>query len=387
MNDFLIKNGRVVDTALGINDVIDIAIKNDIIAEVGKNLPVNNAVRVIDADGCYITPGLVDYHAHINYGSSDICFRAEIGCFPSGVTTCVDGGSAGVSSYENFYNTIVCSSQVNIKGYLNISSVGETAHSCPEELNPALFEIDKILRFCKKYEGNIVGIKIRLGAPMVRNFGIEPLKVAQKVAKDAGIPLTVHMIDCPVPVKDVLAVLSAGDIYCHVFHNTGKGTILDQNGKLLPELFEARKRGVLFDVSHGRGAGSFTVAKAALEQGFKPDLITSDLSRYSLYRSPAYTVNYIMSEFLHLGFTFEELIKMYTETSAKLIYGKCDGFIKPGYLADLAIFRLVDKPVTFVDYKGEKLNGNKIIKCEMTFKDGEPVFCQVDSQAGPYPVL
>ncbi len=377
MYDFLIKNGHVIDTALGLDTVTDIALKNDIIAEVGTIDP-GKAVRVIDAQGCFVTPGLMDYHAHVNYGSSDICFRAEIGCFPSGVTTVADGGSCGVPSFENFHNVIIAQSQVTIKTHLNVSSAGETAHSIPEIIDPRYFEEDKILRLCEKYRDNIIGLKLRQGAPMVRDCGIEPLRASVKLARKAGLPLTVHMIDSPITPADTLAELGPGDIYCHVFHNTGQGCILDTNGTVYPELFEAQKRGVLLDVSHGRGAASFKVIRAALEQGLKPDLITSDLSRYSLFRSPAFTLNYIMSEFLHFGFTFRELITMFTETTAKLIYGKADGFIKPGAQADIAVLRLVEKPMRFVDYQGETMDGNQLIKCEMTFKAGEPVFCQVD---------
>jgi predicted amidohydrolase len=378
MNDYLIKNGHVLDTSLGINEIMDVALKNDTIAQIGKDIPENSATRVIDATGCYVTPGLIDGHMHVNFGASDIGIRAEVGCFPSGVTTCVDAGSVGAAGFEAFYNTIVANSQATIKTCLNIASVGETAHGCPEELNPASFETDKVLRLCEKYKGNIVGIKVRFGVPMVRNFGIEPLKAAAKIGKQAGLPLVVHIIESPTPVKEILDVLSPGDIYCHVYHNTGKYTILDEKGKILPEIWEARKRGILFDDAHGRGAGAFKVIGAALEQGFKPDLITSDLTRTSIYRSPAYSFCHIMSQFMNFGLTFYELIKITTEEIAKFIYGECAGFIKTGAQGDLAILRIVEKPINFVDCKGQRFNGSKFIRCEMTFKAGEPVFCQVD---------
>ena len=377
MFDFIFKNGHVIDSFLGIDKVTDIAVTGDTIAEIG-DLKSAEARQIVDASGCYVTPGLIDYHAHINYGSTDNSFRAELGCFPNGVTTVVDGGTCGVGGFENFYNTIVSNSQLTIKSYLNIGSIGQTSHLCPEELDPECFETEKILHYCKKYRDNIVGIKLRLGAPMVKGHGIEALKATIKVARAADLRLTVHMIDCPIPVKEVLNLLSPGYIYCHVFHDTGAGTILDENGKLLQEVMEAQKRGILFDVSHGRGGASLRIAKAALDQGFKPDIITADLSRFSLYRKPAYSLNYIMSEFLHLGFSFRDLIQIYTDLPSRLIYGSSEGFLKVGAAADIAVFRVIEKPVQFVDYLGETLAGNQMIKCEMTLKNGEPVFRQSD---------
>jgi predicted amidohydrolase len=378
MNDYLIKNGHVIDSVLGINGITDIAIKNDSITQVGNNLPTDIAARVIDARGCYVTPGLIDGHTHVNFGASDIGIRAEIGCFPSGITTCVDAGSVGVAGYEAFYNTVIANSQATILTNLNVASVGETAHGCPEELDPSRFEREKILCLCRKYRHNIVGIKVRWGVPMVKNHGIEALKVAAEIGQEAGLPLVIHMIESPTPVKDVLDLMKSGDIYCHCYHNTGPNIILDKNGKILPEVWDARKRGILFDDGHGRGAGSFKIIRAAFEQGFKPDMITSDLTRTSIYRSPAYTLPHIWSQFLNFGMAFDELIKMNTETMTKILYGKCDGFIKENAVADIAILRIVEKPIHFVDYQGERFTGSKYIKCEMTFKAGEPVFGQVD---------
>jgi predicted amidohydrolase len=377
MNDLLIKNGHVIDTVLRIDEIADIAVKNDLITRVGKNLPEKDAAQVVDASGCFVTPGFFDCHVHVNYGSSDFSFRPELGCFPSGVTTCVDAGSAGVATYENFYNTIVASSLVTVKGALNICSLG--GNTRPEDLNPEYLEPEKVLRFCKKYKDNIVGIKIRIQRQMIRDYGIGPLKIAAQTAQEARLPLTVHVLDTPLPVKDILAILSPGDVYCHVFHDTGSGISFDPNGRLLPEVWEARKRGILFDAAHGRGSVSFRFVRAALAEGFKPDFITSDISRFSLNRSPAYSFSYILSEFLHFGFTFKDIVKMNTETAFRFIYGmSSNGFIKENAPADLAVFRILEKPVRFTSYKGEILEGNKLIKCEMTIKAGEPVFRQID---------
>ncbi len=377
MYDFLIKNGRVLDPSLGLDKVTDVAIQNGVIAMIGSSGSAE-AAQTVDAAGCLVVPGLIDAHAHVNYGSSDNSFRAESGCFPSGVTTVIDGGTCGAAGFENFYNTVAAGSQVTIKSFLNIGSVGQTSHLNPEELDPSRFETEKILRYCEKYRDTIAGIKIRLGVPMLKDHGIGAVKASAAVARQAGLPLIAHMIDCPLPVAEVMALLAPGDVYCHVFHDTGGGIILDKNGNVLPEVFEAQRRGILFDVAHGRGGASIHTAKTALEQGFRPDLITSDLSRFSLYRMPAHSLGYILSEYLHLGFSLEELIKLSTETPAKAFLGGGNGFIKEGAAADLAILRLQEKQVRFTDYLGESLEGNKLIRCEMTLKGGEPVFRQVD---------
>jgi predicted amidohydrolase len=356
---------------------MDIAVEGGIIATTGS-LGSSSAEQIVDAAGCLVVPGLIDAHAHINFGSCDNSFRAEIGCFPSGVTTVIDGGTCGVAGFENLYNTIVAGSQVTVKSFLNVAAVGQTSHLNSEELDPARFEPEKILRYCEKYRDNIVGIKVRLGAAMVKHHGIGAMTASMEIARRAGLPMIVHMIDCPIPVEEVLSRLAPGDVYCHVFHDTGAGVILDKNGKVLPEVFEAQRRGILFDVGHGRGGASIRISKAALEQGFRPDLITSDLSRFSLYRMPAHSMSYILSEYLQLGFSLEELIKLSTEAPAKAFLGGGGGFIKAGVPADLAVLRILDKPVRFVDYVGGVLEGNRLIRCEMTLKGGEPVFRQID---------
>ncbi|QQO09578.1 amidohydrolase family protein [Breznakiella homolactica] len=377
MYSFLIKNGRVLDPSSGVDTVMDLAVEDGVIV-MPESSSAAEDVQIIDAAGCLVVPGLIDAHAHVNYGSSDNSFQAETGCFPSGVTTVLDGGTCGVSGFQNFYNSVIAGSQVTIKSFLNVGSVGQTSHLNPEELDPARFETEKILRYCEKYRDNIVGIKLRLGAPMLKNHGTGALTASVQLARQAGLPLVVHMIDCPLPVDEVLPQLAPGDVYCHVFHNTGDGVILDKNGNVLPEVFEAQRRGVLFDVAHGRGGASIKMARAALDQGFKPDLITSDLSRFSLYRMPAHSLGYILSEYLHLGFSVEELIRLSTETPAKAFLGNKAGFIRPGAPADLAILRVLEKPVRFTDYLGEVLEGSRLIRCEMTLKSGEPVFRQTD---------
>ncbi len=377
MYDFIIQNSHVIDCAAEIDEPMDIAIQDGMIAATGK-LDAARARQIVDAAGCYVTPGLIDYHAHVNYGSSDNSFKAELGCFPSGVTTVVDGGTCGVAGYENFYRTVVQGSMLTVKAHLCISSVGQTAHLFPEVADPSRYEETKILACCARYRDNIVGLKLRLGAPMVCDHGIEALRAAAAIARKAGLRLTVHMIDCPLPVKEVLRELAAGDIFCHAFHNTGGGTILDRNGKILPEIREAKERGILFDVAHGRGGASLRVARAALEQGFWPDLITSDLSRFSLYQMPAHSLGYIMSEYLNLGFTFRELVKRYTQVPAALLYGKAGPCIAPGLPADLAVFRIFERKTRFTDYLHDTLDADRLIKCEMTVKRGEPVFRQVD---------
>lgn len=221
-------------------------------------------------------------------------------------------------------------------------------------------------------------MKLRQTRNISREFGLEPLRLLRKIADDLGAYIVVHVTDSPGEVKDTLELLKEGDVFCHVFHGKGK-TILDENGKILPEVWEARQRGVLFDAAHGGNQFSNKVALAALDQGFLPDFITSDISLKTMYRSPLYSMGMVLSKFLNMGIEMEQLIPKVTRVPAcKLGLGHEIGGLKPGMCADVAVLKIIDKEVDFNDSHGVMLHGNKLIKTQMTIRDGVTVFRQID---------
>jgi predicted amidohydrolase len=231
--------------------------------------------------------------------------------------------------------------------------------------------------FCEKYKDNIVALKLRQSKNIVKELGLRPLKAATEIARAAGLRLVVHVTDSPGTIQETADLLSPGDVFCHLCHNTGT-TILDERGKIRPEVFEMQERGILLDMAHGSRNFSLKIARRAISEGLLPDIISSDLSAFSMNRWPAFGFTYILSELLALGMSFPDLIKRCTQDAAKLINRSGTGFIQENAVADIAIFRIVEQDIEFVDVYGDSQRGKAFVKCEMTFKNGIPMFRQFD---------
>jgi len=376
VNDILIKNGHLLDPVIGLSKVGDLAIKDGKISTVDGETNAEG-IQVIDAAGCYVTPGLIDYHIHMYTGGCEFAIKPELPAFTSGVTTVVDGGSAGVSGFKGFYENDIIHSEVNVKAMLNICSAGQLGVYYLENMDPALFQRQSILKLCDKYRDVIVAIKVRQSKNIVREFGLEPLRQAVLIAEEAKLPVVVHATDSPGEIKDTLDILRPGDVFCHCFHQKGK-TILGANGKVLPEVFSAQKNGILFDCAHGSMNFSLSIGKQAISEGFLPDIISTDLSKLSLMKPPAYNLAHILTELRNLGLTFEQLITRVTATPAKQMKLNETGSLIPGAVADVAIFKEEAAQIYFRDYYGNEMDGKTRIRPMMTIKNGNVVYRQCD---------
>lgn len=368
MVDLIIKNGMAIDTSLGINRKMNIAVNRGKIVETGACEDLE-AKTVIDAEGCYVTPGLIDFHCHIYYGGCTFGLPPEIMHFPQGVTTVVDGGSTGEATFGAFYKNVLTDSLADTKAFLLMSSGGQISHNYLEHMNPDGFQRERILDVCEKYRDKIVGLKLRQSIPIVKEYGLEPLKRAVEIAEEAGLRVSVHSSNAPGEVKETLEILRSGDIYCHAFHQIGK-TILDDNGKVLPEVWDAREKGVLFETARGNTQFSAYIAEKAFDQGFFPDIISSDEAIASKTNQPSMSFSSIMSELLNMGMPFYEIIKRCTEIPGRLIGASANGFLRKGGKADLAIFRIVDMERSYKDFYGNEVHSKRFIKPELTLKDG-----------------
>ncbi|MDR3561144.1 MAG: amidohydrolase family protein [Negativicutes bacterium] len=237
-----IKNGRVIDPARNLDAVGDVFVLDGKIVKKLEAALLASAV-VIDAAGCLVVPGLIDFHAHLFGGGTDAGIPPDLALLPYGVTTAVDGGSTGSANYESFYRSIVATSLVRVKTFLNIAPAGLTTGRHDEVLDPKVIDRDKTAQLFAQYPSNLIGLKVRQSRGVVGDLGLAPLEAAVKLADSLGCPVAVHSTDPPGSNDELLALLRPGDIFVHVYHGVGN-TIIGGDGKVLPAVRSARQRGV-----------------------------------------------------------------------------------------------------------------------------------------------
>ncbi len=374
MLDLLIKNGHVIDPANNIDGIKDIAVYNGKIVKYSEDEKVRH---IIDAKGKFVFPGLIDSHAHMFQDGTDIGIYPDVAYLPTGVTAAIDF-SAGASNYNIFRSGVIERSKVTIKSFLQVCSAGLVTTSYHECINPKYFNEEKIIRIFEENKDNIIGLKIRQSEELAEGLGIEPLKATIKIAEKIGCPVEVHCTNIPVPTSEVLKVLRPGDIFQHVYQGV-KNTIIDENGKLYDCVLEARKRGIIFDTAEGRKHGDYDVMLSAMKQGFIADMCSTDLVLGSMFRRPIFSLPNLMSRYICMGIPMVEVIKMTTVHPAQLM--KMEGIIgclTEGAKADIAIFDWIDCKQIYKDWKGTKFQGDKLLKPEMTIKNGQIVYCAPD---------
>jgi len=371
--DMLIKAGHLLDPARRINQIGNIAIHGDRVFLIDNNSDCK-ATQIIDAQGCYVMPGLIDFHTHVFYKGTENSIPPDVGMLPCGVTTVVDGGSAGTANYEAFHHSVISNSVVRICSFLNVSSTGQVTMKYHENLNPQYYDTDKIRYLFKKYRGSLIGIKLRQSKEIVNDLGLEPLKATLEIANDILCPIMVHATNPPGNTSELVELLRAGDVFTHVYHDTGS-TILNNEGKVDDSIKKARARGVLFDTGNGRTNFAFSTALMAMEDNFAPDIISSDITVMTLYQQPAYGLPFLMSKHLAMGMSLYDVVAACTSTPAQQIgmLGEI-GTLSNEACADIAIFQLEDKEVCFYDFKGRSIIGQQVLIPQVTIRGGRIVY-------------
>lgn len=381
--DYIIRGGRVIDPATNTDTIKDVAVCNTRIVDI-QGEPVSCG-HVIDASGCIVAPGLVDFHTHIFYEGSGTCIRPDF-MVAQGTTSTVDAGSAGTVTYESFYKSVVAQSTVKIKGFLTTYSGGQLDMKLCEDFAPELYNLDRMERVIDKYRDNILGLKIRLSKGVVPDErAMEYLKRTIELADelnhklDTTLKVCVHATNTPITAEELAECLRPGDIFCHCFHGAGN-TILSEDGTVAPGILEARKRGVIFDAANGKGNFGFDTAKKAIKAGFYPDIISSDLT-LDKFNIPPYAKNFptVLSKYLTLGLDLMTVLRTATSTpAAQMGMAGQIGTLQPGAYADIVILKEKEQYVLHKDWKDDELEGNVLLVPQLTMCSGEIQFCQTD---------
>lgn len=381
--DLLLKGGRVIDPKNRRNERLDIAIAGGRVAKIAAEIPAAQARRVANVSGYYVTPGLIDIHAHVDAQGAPLNLNPDHNTLRYGVTTVVDAGSSGWKNFEQFKSRVIDRSKVRVLALLNIVGAGMYGSKVEDDVGE--MDPEAAARMVRKYPGTIVGIK-------TAHFQPATWDAVDRARKAAELSGSVLMVDFhPKPGRGyrelILEHMRPGDIHTHFY---GRLTPqLDAQKKVQPYMLEARKKGILFDVGHGSGSLWFRIAVPAIQQGFLPDTISTDLHKQSVML-PRATMTNVMSKFLAMGMTLEQVIERSTINPAKAIHRPDLGSIEEGGTADVAVLALERGTFAFLDSGHGKLTTDKALRCVLTVRNGEVLYDAEGlsltdwRQAGPY---
>ena len=376
--DIVIKGGHIIDPVNNIDEVMDLAIKGNKIAAIEKNISAKQAKKEVDASGLIVSPGLIDMHTHNFYGTVHDRYLANSFTavppdgftFRSGVTTVVDAGSPGWRNFELYKSQIIAPSKTRVLCFLNIVGAGMSgAHREQniDDMNPRMTAM-----VAKQNKDHVVGVKLA----HFMGFDWTPTELAVEAGK-IGIPVMIDFggSNPELPLdKLFLEKLRPGDIFTHAYaHVNGRTPIVDEKGKVRDYVFKAQKRGIVFDVGHGGGSFIFEQAVPAVKQGLKPDVISTDLHTGSM-NGGMKNINNVMSKFLNMGLSIQEVIAATTSEPAKYIQRKDIGHLSVGGLADVTILNIKKGDFGFIDTRGKRMKGNQKLECELTLRDGKVVY-------------
>ena len=365
-HDLILKGARVIDPSQNHDGVCDVAFAEGRVSGFGRDLLAGPATQVRDMAGAIVTPGLIDLHTHVYWGGTSIGIDADDFCRTSGVTTSVDTGSAGPGNFAGFRKHVIDRSEARILAYLHVSFAGIFAFSktimVGESRDPQLMAPREAVEVAEANRDVIVGIKVRVGRNSSGDQGTAPLNIALQVAEETGLPLMAHIDEPPPSYEEVLAMLRPGDVLTHAFRPFPNSPVTAQ-GAVKPALRDARARGVLFDIGHGKGSFAFKTARAMLAGGFLPDTISSDVHQLCI-DGPAFDQVTTMSKMLCLGMSLHDVIAASTVNAAVALKRMEYGTLKVGALGDATVLSVRDGAFDYVDTRGEHMTGAQRIFSE-----------------------
>lgn len=357
-------------------------LKTDLAIADGKIVSTENFEPeiIIDAHGCLVTPGLIDFHLHCFTGGTDGSCDADTFCLPNGVTTCIDAGSSGTANFTHFYTDIISTSVTRVLALLHVAPEGLVTGRHPENQDPAYWDLDRIADYAERFP-QIVGVKIRQGHNICDPYGLhdEPLKEGIKLADQIGKKVVVHVNDPNVSVEKIAETLRPGDVFCHMYAGKQEN-IVGKDGHVKSGIQKARERGVLFDACNGRGNFLFSVADSAIADGFLPDIISSDNSPVGNYIHPLISLPRLLSKYLMYGMSLADVLDRATITPARWLDMESLASLETDTEADIAIWKVKNKNVRFLDLTDAERTGKQILVPQMTIRHGTIVYAQADFQ-------
>ena len=358
MHDLVLANGRIVDPGTGRDEVADIAFANGAVAAIGPGLPGRERR---DVSGCVVMPGNIDFHAHVYWGGTSLSVDADALARRCGTTTWLDAGSAGPGNFAGFLKHVVEPSRTRILSYLHVSHAGIYAFSptvmVGESQDLRLMDTANCAAVAMRHRDVIRGIKVRVGLSTSGANGITPLYHALEAADRAGLPVMCHIDRPPPRYTDVLRELRSGDTLTHCFKPFPNAPCR-ADGSVKEAVWEARERGVWFDIAHGQGSFDFTVAEAMLAAGFAPDIISSDVHVLCV-DGPAFDNMETMSKFLHLGMELPDIVRAVTATPAAVLKRPDLADLSVGSTGDATVMRVEEGRFTFTDSPGNTRQGRQ----------------------------
>src|SRR5579864_763508 len=364
--DLILRGGRLIDPSQKLDAVTDVAFAAGKVAAIGDRLSADGATDVRDVSGRIVTPGLIDLHTHVYWGGTSLGIDAEEFCRTSGVTAAIDTGSAGPGNFAGFRKHVIESSQVRILAYLHISHAGIFGFSqrvmVGESEQLRLMNPVDAVHVAEQNRDLIVGIKVRVGRHSSGTSGIVPLEMALEVAEQVGMPLMCHIDHPPPSYEEVVSRLRPGDVLTHAFRPFPNSAATAQ-GTVKKVVLEARERGVLFDIGHGKGSFAFKTARAMLANGFYPDTISSDIHILCI-NGPAFDQVTTMSKFLCMGMPLPEVVRASTVNAAMALRRPELGSLKPGSVGDATLISIREGKFDYVDVVGEHMAGDRKIASE-----------------------
>jgi dihydroorotase len=361
----ILRNLKLTD-----EQAVDIAVEEGIIAEISKPWSGHGSVE-FDGTGLYVSSGWIDLHVHAfpefdPYGDE----IDEIGV-RQGVVTIVDAGSCGADRIAELAAS-GSRARTNLLAFLNISSIGLSRIDELSDL--AWIDAKKAIQAARQYPDFIVGLKARISRSVVGDNGIEPLRFARSLSDATELPIMVHIGSGPPDIEDIVPLLRKRDIITH-YLNGKKNNLFDAEGRPLPVLTEAIRRGVRLDVGHGTASFSFAVAEAARRHGIAPDTISSDIYRGNRLKGPVYSLANVMTKFLALGYPLGEVVAAVTVRAAEWLGKPTLGRIHEGDAANLTLFKVEDRSASLVDSEGAEKIADKWIEPKGVVVNGAFMSC------------